>query len=364
MKILVDLSVMELPATGIAKVVSGLYRAVAVRRPDVETRGLHRRPLLSSAPPSMHTERIAAFLPPSLWRLIAIPRAARHQRDAFIHFPWNGGVPHLPQGTRIVTTLHDVLPLLIPGFFAREEEERKYRRQRQKDLDRSEVVVTDSEFSKQEIMRNFRVERAPIVIPCATDIGAHPKEAHQAEYPYFLYAGGLDPRKSVDTLLSVFLRLATDGDLHSRLIVTGSRRHAPESLARLLDEGVRSGHVDDRGYVTDQELARLYAGALALVYPSRYEGFGMPPLEAMTLGCPVITCRTTSLPEVCGEAAYYVEPGDRRSLARAFTLIETDPLLRQRLSFEGRKRSALFSWDGAAAAFLKALTEFNPPPTH
>ena len=355
MNIIVDLSVLELPATGIAKVITGLYRAVAAQRPDILLRGIHRRPLASALPPSIRTDRVSSLLTPGLWRRFGIRRALRHSIDSVLHFPWNGQVPLLPREMRVVTTMHDVLPLTIPGYFAREDLAHAYQRERQADIDRSSVVITDSEFSKREITRHLRVEREPIVIPCGTDIGTYAATAAKPGYPYFLYVGGLDPRKSVDMLLRVFVRLASERMLDSKLIVTGSRRHAPASITTLLDDGVRRGHILYRGYVDDDELANLYAGALGLVYPSRYEGFGMPPLEAMTLGCPVITCREASIPEVCGEAAYYVTPADERSLTTALTTIERDPAMRLRLASEGRARAAKFSWDRAAKKFLDVL---------
>lgn len=361
MKILIDLSVMELPPTGITRVVTGLYGALTARDPTLDVRGVHRRRLLSIPPLGIRTARTAPFLPYTLWRRFALPNAVRHPQSTIFHFPWNGKVPRLPREVRTITTLHDVLPLIIPGYFSHEELEQVYRRERQADIDRSDVVVTDSEFSKSEIVRHFRLNRDPIVIYCATDICAFVKEASEKRDPYFLYVGGLDTRKSVDLLLRVFCSLAAKGTLHSKLIVAGSRRHAPDQITALLDDGVRRGYVSYVGYVDDRTLASLYAGALALVYPSQYEGFGMPPLEAMSLGCPVITCRSTSIPEVCGEAAYYTEPRNEKSLAEALITIERDETLRRRFASEGRTRAALFSWDRAAEKFLQILESFLHP---
>lgn len=362
MKILVDLSVLEMPPTGIAKVVGGLYRAVTTHRPLLELQGVHRRPLMSIPPPGMKPERVRPFLPNRIWRRYALPYAARHLRGTFFHFPWNGQVPLLPREICAITTLHDVLPLTIPDYFAHKEHEQAYRRERQNDIDRSDMIITDSEYSKNEIVRHFRIDYDPVVISCATDLGALGPERTERGEPYFLYVGGLDNRKSLDMLLRVFCRLAAERALCSRLIVTGSRRHAPELLTTLLDDSVRQGFVNYSGYVTDQKLASLYAGALALVYPSQYEGFGLPPLEAMSLGCPVITCRSTSIPEVCGEAAYYIEPRNEKSLAEALVTIERDESLRQRLASEGRMRAALFSWDKAAERFLWVLEGYVHPP--
>jgi glycosyltransferase involved in cell wall biosynthesis len=357
MKILVDLSVLEMPATGVARVVTGLYRSVAEDYPEIRLAGVHRRMLVSDPPAGVRSERIGRYLTAALWRRYALPTAARRSGGAFLHFPWNGGVPALPPAVRVVTTMHDVLPLIIPGYFSSDEHENRYRRQRQADVDRSALVITDSEFSRREIMRHLRPRREPVVIPCATSIAEFAPGPGPEERKYFLYVGGLDPRKSVDSLLRVFYRLSADGSLRSKLVVTGSSRHAPQALVTLLEEGVRRGCVTLAGYVDDRELARLYAGAIALVYPSRYEGFGMPPLEAMTMGCPVIASRSSSIPEVCGDDAMYVDPWSEQGLAEALRILEQDGGLRERLSREGRTRAAAFSWGRAAESFVRVLRE-------
>ena len=357
MKILIDLSVLEMPATGVARVVTGLYKSVAEGFPDIPLNGVHRRILVSDPPAGVRSERIGRYLTAALWRRFAIPFAARHSGGSLLHFPWNGGVPSLPPAVRVITTIHDVLPLTIPGYFSSGELENRYRQERQADMDRSALVVTDSEFSKREIMRHLRAHREPVVIPCATSIAEFAPDPGPEKKGYFLYVGGLDPRKSVDSLLRVFYRLSADGSLRSKLVVTGSRRHAPRALVTLLDEGLRRGCVTMTGYVDDRELARLYAGAIALVYPSQYEGFGMPPLEAMTIGCPVIASRSSSIPEVCGDAALYVDPWSEQGLAEALRILEQDGDLQERLGREGRTRAAAFSWGRAAESFVRVLRE-------
>jgi glycosyltransferase involved in cell wall biosynthesis len=167
--------------------------------------------------------------------------------------------------------------------------------------------------------------------------------------------GGLDPRKSVDSLLRVFYRLSAEGALRAKLVVAGGTRHAPPALLALLNEGVERGCVELPGYVDDRALAALYAGAIALVYPSPFEGFGLPPLEAMTIGCPVITCRTTSIPEVCGDAALYVDPWSDQGLAEVLKIFESDGDIRQRFGNAGRGRAAAFSWGRSAEMFVQAL---------
>jgi len=359
MRILVDLTVLELPATGVAKVLTGLYAAIAADFPEITISGIHRRRLAAPLPPGIQARRVGRGLPRQAWRRFAIPYAARFSEGAILHFPWNGEVPSMVQNRLVITTLHDVLPLTIPGFFPNEVSTEKYRQQKQADADRSSVIVTDSEFSKKEIVKHLRLSREPVVVPCATSIGEFRREITPSDKPYFLYVGGLDPRKSVDVLVRVFIQLRREGIIRSRLTVVGSTRHAPPGLIKSLEDGQRQGYIEIRGYVDDIELAGLYSGALALVYPSQYEGFGMPPLEAMTMGCPVVIPRASSLPEVCAEAAYYVEPSGELSLSQAILEIERNPGLRSQLRDAGIKRASLFSWTKAATAFVQIIQDLS-----
>jgi len=356
MKLLCDATVLEYPPTGVAKVTFGLYEACQRMDPSLEIVAVHRRPLSAPLPQGITSSQQGRILPPALWRQLLLPAATFTSKSNVIHFPWNGDVPRLRRTTTVLTTLHDVLPLIIPGYFHDSDEENRYRNKRQADISRTDLLLTDSEFSRAEILRHFRVRREPVVIPFGPTLRKSPAPRQPAgPAEYFLYVGGYDPRKGLQELLTVFLGLHREQKLHAKLILTGSKLRVSEDFARLVSEGTQTGAIEERGYVPDDVLAALYANALALVYPSRYEGFGLPPLEAMTLGCPVITTRYTSLPEVCGGAAYYIDPDDAQSIARSLIDLETKPELRTLYSAKGREQSARFTWDKAATTFLGAL---------
>jgi glycosyltransferase involved in cell wall biosynthesis len=356
MKLLFDATVLEIPPTGVAKVTLGLYNACRQQDPSLDIVAVHRRPLVAPLPPGILSSQWGSFLPPALWRGLHLPAATMGAEHAIIHFPWNGNIPRLLPSTTVLTTLHDVLPLIIPGYFTGPEGERQYREARQRDIVRTNLLLTDSEFSKQEILKNFRVPGEPVVIPFGPTLPriAIPSE-NSGKGEYFLYVGGYDPRKGLAQLLTAFLELRRQHKVRSRLILTGSKLHVSEQFSRLVKEGVQMGAVEERGYVSDDVLASLYANAIALVYPSKYEGFGLPPLEAMAAGCPVITTRCTSLPEVCGEAAYYVDADDTQSIAGSLVDLETRTDLRTLYSSKGRAQSEKFTWERAAATFLQAL---------
>lgn len=359
MRILLDASVLELPATGIAKATLGLYEAVLRLRPGLVVTAVHHGPLTDRLPSGM-AEKSTRPVPGRWFRSLGLPLAARPLRPDVAHFPWNGKVPLLRSGAKVVTQIHDVLPLAVPGHFASEFEEAKYRRQIQRDIDRADLLMTSSAYSRDQIVRNFRVRAEPMVLPLATKFQPRrPDEDMAAACPggYFIYVGGYDPRKGIEALLKIFMDLRRDGRIKSTLVLTGHRKYYSEPFRRLVEEAAAAGFVRELGYVSDERLAGLYSGALALVYPSRYEGFGLPPLEAMTCGCPVITTRCMSLPEVCGEAARYVNVEDAADFAGALKGIELDESLRRRFQTQGFAQAKKFSWDVAAGLFLDALDE-------
>jgi glycosyltransferase involved in cell wall biosynthesis len=175
--------------------------------------------------------------------------------------------------------------------------------------------------------------------------------------PYLLGLGTVEPRKDLPTLVRAFAALA--GELPHRLVLAGLAGWGQGALA----EAVASSGVADRillcGYLPEADKAALLTGAEVFAYPSRYEGFGLPVLEAMACGTPVVTTTGGSLPEVAGDAALLVEPGDPDALAAALAKLATDPAARQAAAARGQARAATFTWDRCAtettAAYHRAL---------
>ncbi|NSW56911.1 MAG: glycosyltransferase family 4 protein [Armatimonadetes bacterium] len=260
-------------------------------------------------------------------------------------------------GVKIATTIFDVLPLSIPEFLKTEAERARFCRALQRDILRSDVIITCSEYSKTEIMRHFRVRSEPEVIHIGVTLdNVACSVAPAGAGGYFLYVGGYGKRKGVEGLVRVFLGLHRERLIRSRLVLTGDRSYYSEEFRALVRSGVDLGLVEELGYVSESALPGLYRNAIALVYPSKYEGFGLPPLEAMSVGCPVITTRCTAIPEVCGDAAYYIDPDDERDFGAALIALETNSQLRTELAARGARRVKLFSWGSAAQRFLDILS--------
>jgi glycosyltransferase involved in cell wall biosynthesis len=182
--------------------------------------------------------------------------------------------------------------------------------------------------------------------------------------PYFLYIGTVQPRKNLARLIDAFAQAlragmtvphpgGASGPPH--LLLAGKKGWMTAAIEQRAAAAGVAGQVHFTGYVDDADLPALLSGALAFVFPSRYEGFGMPVLEAMACGTPVLTSSSSSLPEIAGDAALLVDPHDTDAIASGLTRLATEPALREQLRMRGLARAAQFTWERCAAATLRVL---------
>jgi glycosyltransferase involved in cell wall biosynthesis len=280
----------------------------------------------------------------TLARLRSMSAAAAPWRRGLVRdfdalfFPFTTPVP-IPQGIPYAVTLHDVQHLDMPEFFPMAE-----RRLRRITYDlaarRADLVFTVSEFCRSRIVERLgvgpsRVVVAPLGVSDAFRPGGEERE------DFVLYPARRWPHKNHARLIEAMVRVRRElPDL--RLVLTGGGR----DLRDVPD------WVEQRGYVTESELADLYRRARCLAFPSLYEGFGMPPLEAMASGCPVAVSTAGALPEVCGDAAITFDPVDTEAMAAAITrAVATDGLLRT----QGIERAAGFTWEHCARLHADGL---------
>ena len=175
--------------------------------------------------------------------------------------------------------------------------------------------------------------------------------------PYVLFVGVFEPRKNLERLVRAFeLAMEQSGKDHL-LVLAGARGWKDESVLRSIETSALRDRIRVLGYVPETDLAALYSGADVFVYPSLHEGFGLPPLEAMACGVPVVTSNVTSLPEVVGDAALCVDPCDVEAIASSIERLVTDASLRQRLVNAGIRRAAEFRWDRVAEKTLAVYRE-------
>lgn len=282
---------------------------------------------------------------------------------------WHATYP-LPmkiRGTQKITTIHDLIPLRLP-YATLDDKENFYFKVRDA-LKESAVTITVSEHSKQDLLTYFDVDPDRIVVtyqPIALqplqvskeDVAFSIKRFGLSYQKYLLFVGAIEPKKNVGRLLDAYAALNTD----LPLVIVGKKGWLWENeigkLSYLLDSDSPK-QVRLLEYVSADSLRYLYRGAYCLVFPSLYEGFGLPPIEAMNFGCPVVTSNASCLPEVCGNAALYVDPYDVRDIKAKLEEILGDKALRDRLAIAGRQVAKNFSMENYLkrlhGAYIKAL---------
>ena len=267
-----------------------------------------------------------------------------------------------------VVTVHDLIPLTRPDFVFPQQTLVLQAMLGRIDIERN-WVITNSEFTKMEFcertgMSPERVVAAPLAaahvfrpIVDADVIAPTRARYHIPEGAYLLCLAAPQPRKNLAQLIRAFFRLLDEQQLpDTYLVLAGSKEQGwmyDEILSVAESSPEHSSRLMFTGYVADEDLPALYSGALAFVFPSLYEGFGLPALEAMACGTPVITSNTTSLPEVVGDAALLVDPTDLDQLCAAISTIVSDRSLREELRRKGLSRAAEFSWKRTAELTAK-----------
>lgn len=238
-----------------------------------------------------------------------------------------------------------------------------------KSMKRADRIVTDSEFSRQEIIRYFPQFADKIrVVYCGVDQNRfHPvenaaqiaavREKFSLDREYFLYLGTVEPRKNLERLIDAYDRFAKGKSQAPYLVLAGGKGWLDDGIYRKVQELHLEKTVLFTEYVPDEDICPLMCGALAFVFPSIYEGFGMPPLEAMACGVPVLTTHAASLPEVVGEDAVVVDPYDPGAIADGLEQLYTDADLRKRLAEAGPKRATQFSWEASAKQLYAVYEE-------
>jgi glycosyltransferase involved in cell wall biosynthesis len=282
------------------------------------------------------------LLADSWWTAVQLPRLARSSSVDLIHHPLPARVPatRVPQ----VVTVLDLAFEWLPGHFDRRY--RIYAHQTHRAAARAAAaVICISETTAADVRSLWRVPAARIVV---APLGPGQQLAEHAvrefaEPTHFLYVGDAEPRKNLQVLLAAYgtYRERVPGPLE--LVLAGS--------VEARGPGIRVERDPSR-----ERLAELYAAAAALVHPSLYEGFGLTPLEAMSMGTPVVAARSPGVAEVCGEAARYADASDPGSFAAAMVEISRDPALRRELGARGRVRAADFSWSKCAQRHADAYS--------
>ncbi|MFT3722001.1 MAG: glycosyltransferase family 1 protein [Hyphomonadaceae bacterium] len=263
-------------------------------------------------------------------------------------------LPIRMKNVKRVVTIHDLIPIRLP--YTTPDNKAEFIDRARTCARESDLVITVSEASKTDIVSLLGVDPAKIAVTYQPAVLTSLTSDERDRLPqglarfgltpggYLLFVGAQEPKKNVRRLIEAFLEV----DTPMPLVLAGPRGWMWETEVGAalapLSETAR-GRIRFAGYLERDDLRRLYAGACTFIYPSLYEGFGLPALEAMIAGAPVITSKTSSLPEVCGTAALYIDPFDRSDIRQKIEQMIGDPALRAKLAAAGREQARVFSFE-------------------
>lgn len=298
---------------------------------------------------------------------VHIPIQLRRERVDLFHSP-SYILPPLIH-CRSVVTIHDCIHLIFSDHLASRLSHVAMRLQMWTAAHRSDRVLTVSEASKQDILRRFRIPADKVtvvynaiderlVIPPGSDDFQRVRDRYQLEGPFALYVGNVKPHKNLERLIEAFKDVRRQERFEPlKLVIIGDEISRYQGLRRAVHRHKLHKHVRFLGFVAPATLSVLYRMARVFVFPSLYEGFGLPPLEAMYLGTPVVTSNVSSLPEVVGDAAVLVDPYDTASIAEGMRRALTDEPLRAELREKGMARAREFSWEQSVGQIHQVYRE-------
>jgi glycosyltransferase involved in cell wall biosynthesis len=299
-----------------------------------------------------------------------IPNELSKSHMDLYHIPQNGIGFNFDVEIPTIVTIHDLIPYIMPetvgiGYLDR------FLRDIPNIIAKSHAIITVSEYSKKDILKFFSSypEDKIFVTPLAANNNFKPlkKNAYKlyvekiygVKSPYILYIGGFSLRKNALGLIKAFSRVYKDLNLPYKLLIGGSLKDEGTKLSAFVKENKMEDKIIFAGYIEDDVLPILYSGCEAFVYPSFYEGFGLPPLEAMSCKAPVITSNLTSIPEVTKDSAILINPHILGELEQALVTLLNNEELKKTLSEKGYARSLEFNWKKTAKNTLEVYRQLS-----
>lgn len=299
----------------------------------------------------------------NFWTYDYVPHHVKESKAQVYHVPQNGiGLPR-EKYCRYVVTLHDLIPYMMPDTVG-ESYKRQFTSEMPYIVENADKIITVSEYSKEDIVKFFGISQEKVVVtPLAADdiyIPINHKLAklfihdnYEIHRDFILYLGGFSPRKNVLGLIQAYHQIYKKLPHLCDLVIVGTPKDSHQEIASFIEKLEIKDRVKFTGFVPYAHLPYFYNSASVFVYPSTYEGFGLPPLEAMSCGCPTITSNVTSMPEVVGDGAVLVNPYDIEEISQAILRVLEDKRFAMHLILKGLERAADFSWEKTAAKTLQ-----------
>ena len=318
----------------------------------------------------LNTSGFSGFVYRAVSNFLPIPYSFFFGRKSDITHFFNYIVPPFVHGRKVVT-VHDMVYKTFPET-VRGRTRYMLDTGLKRSMKRADLIVTDSEFSKSEIIKYFPKWESKIrVVPCGVDLERfrpctepqripEVKKSLEIEGEYFLYVGTIEPRKNLERLMTAYAAFAKKaGENAPKLVLAGGKGWLDKGIYSRVEKLGMEKNIIFTKYIPSEDMNPLMCGALAFVFPSIYEGFGMPPLEAMACGVPVLTSGEASLPEVTGDCAVICDAYDVKSIAQGLYRLYSDEKLRKELSRRGLERAQGFTWERSAKMLMNVYRELK-----
>ncbi len=353
MSLLINLSFLGQKHTGITTYTRNLFPYLKTLSPTLLTSQTHRDFKSYNVPDNLTQEGgTKANIKRLFWTELELPKIYRELKASLLFSP----IPEAPltAKTRYIVTVYDLIPLRFPKFSPLTFYCRYYL---PKVLEGAEHIICISESTRQDLIKYFEVAKEKISSILLGYDRSHFFPLSLPTLPYFLYLGRYDPHKNLSRLIASFSQMSKGGDYELIFIGAFDRRFTPALQQQAKELGIES-RVKFLNYVSYEDLPRYINQALALVYPSLWEGFGLPVLEAMACGTPVITSNLSSLPEVVGEAGILVNPYETAQITSAMEMIAEDGSARSNFSRLGLHQAEKFTWENTGRETAALLQRF------
>lgn len=352
--LLINLSILFPQPTGISNYANNLFPYLKSLQPTL---------LTAQSYPEFNCYQVPDNLTPAqgtkghfrrlIWTQFELPQIYKNLKSSLLFSP----LPEAPlySNCRFVVMFHDLIPLRFPKPFSPLTPYHRYYTPQV--LKQSEHIICNSHATAKDIIDFYQIPPSKITpIPLASD-RTHFRPLNLPTSNYFLYIGRQDPYKNIQRLITAFAALPNCKDYELWLVGPTDGRYTPKLKAQVEQLGI-TNQVKFLDYVPYSELPKIINSAIALVFPSLWEGFGLPVLEAMACGTPVITSNISSLPEVAGDAAILINPYNIGEITEAMQTIVTDAEMRSRLSHQGIVRANQFSWEKTGLATVEVLKQY------
>ncbi len=262
-----------------------------------------------------------------------------------------------PKGSKFILTVHDVIIKAYP-YGHNEHTISEVDQKLRKSLSEVDIIVADSYNTKSDLIKFYEVDdsKVSVIYPGVNPIlkiSTQVKEDRREKEDFILFVGTLEPRKNVDGLIKAFTWLRKNSDIKHKLYIVGMKGWMFENIFKAYDESEFKEDIIFKGYVKDEELRNLYRDAAIFVYPSFYEGFGFPIIEAFASGIPVVTSKTSSCGEIAKDGSLLINPDNYKEIAEAMLKIINDKDLKEELIRKGIDKAKHFTWSNTANEFLK-----------